>query len=94
MGKHQRFRVESVVEQRKGPSYTWITVQKVKEFIDNALEGMVFKGHQNARLILTKKHPFIAETDKGCFQWIDMYMWNVRKTDSATTSYEWFYVGD
>ena len=88
----QKFKVQSMVEQKKGPAYKWITVQKINDFRDKALEGTLYRGHRKAELLLLKKHPFIAETDKGCFQWVDMYMWNVRKTDATPMSYEYYYM--
>ena len=92
MGKHQLMRVQSKVEQYKGPAYTWITVRKVKAFRDGTFIGGLYKGHKDAKLILLKKHPFIAETDKGCFQWVDLYMWNVNRTDTIKDDYEFYYV--
>ena len=86
----QRFRVQSKVEQYKGPAYTWITVRKVNAFRDGAFIGGLYKGHKDAKLILLKKHPFIAETDKGCFQWLDLYMYNVKNVDATPTDYVFF----
>ena len=92
MGKKHSFRVNSAVEQAKGPAYTWITVRIVNAFRDAAFVGGLYKGHKDANLILLKKHPFIAETDKGCFQWVDLYMWNVKKTDTISDDYAQYYI--
>ena len=92
MGKKHSFRVNSAVEQAKGPAYTWITVRKVNAFRDAAFVGGLYTGHKNENLILLKKHPFIAETDKGCFQWVDLYMWNVKKTDTISDDYAQYYI--
>ena len=84
-------RVQSKVEQWKGPEYTWITVRKVRAFRNAAFIGAMYTGHRDEKLIILKKHPFIAETDKGCFQWVDLYLWNVKKVDTIDDDYEFYY---
>lgn len=78
-----------VVSDKKDPA-TQVTVRKVNQFRDNTLVGMVLKASGRERVTVLKKHPYVVETDKGCFQWIDLYMFNVRNVDITTTDYLFF----
>ena len=79
-----------VISEKKDFS-NLVSVWKVSDFRDEAFVGGLYTGHKNENLILLKKHPFIAEPHKGCFQWTDLYMWKVRKTDTIADDYAFYY---
>lgn len=67
-----------------------VTVRKVAAYRDTVWIGEELKIPQGRRARVIRKHPRIAETSKGVFQWIDLYLMNTRNVDSTETSYEYF----
>ena len=69
-----------------------VTVRKVMAYRDTVWIGEELKIPQGRRARVIRKHPWIAETSKGVFQWVDLYMMNTRNVDSTESGYEYFKV--
>lgn len=67
-----------------------VTVRKVMAYRDTVWIGEELKIPQGKRARVVRKHPWIAETSKGVFQWIDLYLMNTRNVDSTESGYEYF----
>lgn len=67
-----------------------VTVRKVAAYRDTVWIGEELKIPQGRRARVIRKHPWIVETSKGVFQWIDLYLMNTRNVDSTESGYEYF----
>ena len=67
-----------------------VTVRKVMAYRDTVWIGEELKIPQGRRARVIRKHPWIVETSKGVFQWIDLYLMNTRNVDSTESGYEYF----
>lgn len=67
-----------------------VTVRKVAAYRDTVWIGKELKIPQGRRARVIRKHPWTAETSKGVFQWIDLYLMNTRNVDSTESGYEYF----
>ena len=67
-----------------------VTVRKVMAYRDTVWIGDELKIPQGRRARVIRKHPWIVETSKGVFQWVDLYMMNTRNVDSTESGYEYF----
>lgn len=80
------FRLVSMTKNR----LTEVTRHKVSAYRDTVWIGEEIMIPQGRKARVKKKHPWIVFTDKGSFQWVDIYMLNVRHVDSSETGYEYF----
>lgn len=67
-----------------------VTVRKVMAYRDTVWIGEELKIPQGRRARVIRKHPWIVETSKGVFQWVDLYLINTRNVDSTESGYEYF----
>lgn len=67
-----------------------VTVRKVMAYRDTVWIGEELRIPQGRRARIIRKHPWIVETSKGVFQWIDLYLMNTRNVDSTESGYEYF----
>lgn len=67
-----------------------VTVRKVAAYRDTVWIGEELRIPQGRRARVIRKHPWIVETSKGVFQWIDLYLMNTRNVDSTESGYEYF----
>ena len=82
----QNFRVISEKKDFSG----LVTIWKVGDFRDKAIVGGLYSGSGKQKVRLLKKYKHVALTDKGCFQWLDLYMYNVKNVDATPTDYVFF----
>jgi len=82
----QHFRVISEKKDFSG----LVTILKIKAFRDGAFIGGLYSGSGKQKVRLLKKYKYVALTDKGCFQWLDLYMYNVKNVDATPTDYVFF----
>ncbi len=68
-----------------------ITAKDIEEYRDGIKVGEEIKGPRWESVIVLAKYKHIAMTTKGCFQWIDLYMYNVKKVDSSPHEYRYYY---
>lgn len=71
-------------------SSTDITLKQVMKYRNKVMPGDIVKGPQGKNVIIFEKHRWIALTDKGALQWIDLYMFNVKNVDFTKTDYIYF----
>ena len=67
-----------------------VTVRKVMAYRDTVWIGEELEIPQGRRARVIRKHPWIVETSKGVFQWVDLYLMNTRNVDSTESGYEYF----
>ena len=82
----QNFRVISEKKDFSG----LVTIWKIKAFRDGAFIGGLYSGSGKQKVRILKKYRHVALTDKGCFQWLDLYMYNVKNVDATPTDYVFF----
>lgn len=78
-----------VISEKKDFS-NLVTIWKVSDFRDAAFVGGLYSGSGKQKVRLLKKYRHVALTDKGCFQWLDLYMYNVKNVDATPTDYVFF----
>ena len=78
------------VSKSKLPKGLEVTKRKVNEFRDGAFIGGLYKGRGKQIVKLLKKYRHIALTDRGTYQWVDLYMFNVKNVDFTETDYIYF----
>ena len=78
-----------VISEKKDFS-NLVTIWKVGDFRDKAIVGGLYSGSGKQKVRLLKKYRHVALTDKGCFQWLDLYMYNVKNVDATPTDYVFF----
>ena len=78
-----------VISEKKDFS-NLVTIWKVEAFRDGAFIGGLYSGSGKQKVRLLKKYKHVALTDKGCFQWLDLYMYNVKNVDATPTDYVFY----
>ena len=78
-----------VISEKKDFS-NLVTIWKVSDFRDKAIVGGLYSGSGKQKVRLLKKYSHVVLTDHGCFQWLDLYMYNVKNVDATPTDYVFF----
>ena len=86
-----------VISEKKDFS-NLVTIWKVSDFrelmvsilVASIIVGGLYSGSGKQKVRLLKKYRHVALTDKGCFQWLDLYMYNVKNVDATPTDYVFF----
>lgn len=72
----------------------FVRKKDLREYRDSVKIGEKLIGPRDTRPVILAKYKYFAITTEGCLQWIDLYMCNVRKVDSTSTDYRYFYTAN
>lgn len=67
---------------------TGIRPEQMEDFKKKVHVGDMMKGFQGKKITITRIYPHFAMTTDGAYQWIDLYMRNVRGLDTTGDGYE------
>lgn len=73
---------------------SYVRKKDIREYRDSVKIGEKLIGPRDTRPVVLAKYRYFAITTDGCLQWIDLYMCNVRKVDSTSTDYRYFYTAN
>ena len=63
----------------------------IADYRDSVLIGDKLEGPRGIMVTILAKYKHVAITTHGYFQWIDLYMHNVRRVDCTETDYKYYY---